>query len=204
LIRRNSETDTWPNNDFRIKNTGVVMLFQRLLSCIACAVIVTGCATEPPKPPPPTVAYLMAGAEAAIKAGRNEDAAAWLKAGFVAYPADKAPRLRMAQLQFDCHNYGEAITHAQAVLERDPDDMVAHSIAAVSGLRVSSKALTDLANKNDLTGSVRAEAQDLAKLLRANIGGEIIPKPVAPLPMAPKPAATKPAPANELAEWLRK
>lgn len=184
------------------------MPFKRLLSCLACAAIVTGCATPPPPKPAPTVASLMSGAEAAIKAGKNEVAAAWLKSAIAAFPADKAPRLRMAQLQFDCHNYGDAITHAQGVLERDSDDLVAHSIVAVSGLRVSSKALTDLSTKNNLTGSVRAEAQDLARLLRSNIGGEIIP-PVKPKP--PKVTTVKPAVAatpksgsgDTPADWLR-
>lgn len=183
------------------------MLFKRLLSCMACAAVVTGCASEPPPKPPATVASLMASAEAAIKAGKNEDAAGLLKSAIASFPADKAPRLRMAQLQFECVNYGEAITHAQAVLERDPDDLVAHSIVAVSGLRVSSKALADLVTKNNLTGTVRAEAQDLARLLRANIGGEIIPA-VKPKPQAkmvlvkPAPAGVSPKPGNTPADWL--
>lgn len=186
------------------------MQFYRLLSGLACAAAVSGCAAPPPPAPkpPPTVAALMSGAEAAVKAGKNEDAAAWLKSAIATFPADKAPRLRMAQLQFECHNYGDAITHAQEVLNRDPDDMVAHSLVAVSGLRVSSKALTDLSNKNNLTGDVRSEAQNLAKLLRANIGGEIIPaiKPRQPSKMMqirPTVAATpKPGSGNTPADWL--
>lgn len=183
------------------------MLFKRLLSCLACAAVVTGCATAPPPKPPATVASLMAGAEAAIKAGKPEEGAAWLKTAIATFPADKAPRLRMAQLQFECVNYGEAITHAQAVLERDPDDLVAHSIVAVSGLRVSSKALADLVTKNNLTGTVRAEAQDLARLLRANIGGEIIPpvkvKPQPKIAIIKSPSApTSPKPGNTPADWL--
>lgn len=185
------------------------MLLQRLFSGLAGAAIVAGCATAPPPKPPPTVASLMSSAEAAIKAGKNEDGAAWLKTAIAAFPADKAPRLRMAQLQFECHNYGETITHAQEVLNRDPDDQVAHSLVAVSGLRVSSKALTDLSTKNKLTGDVRAEAQDLARLLRANIGGEIIP-PIKPKPQ-PKPATVKPtlavtpkpASGDSPADWLK-
>lgn len=183
------------------------MLFKRLLSCMACAAAVAGCATAPPPKPPTTVASLLAGADAAIKAGKTEDASAWLKAAIATFPAEKAPRLRMAQLQFECVNYGEAISHAQAVLERDPDDLVAHSIVAVSGLRVSSKALADLVTKNNLTGTVRAEAQDLARLLRANIGGEIIPpvkvKPQPKIAIVKPPPASAPAkPGNTPADWL--
>jgi hypothetical protein len=63
------------------------------------------------------------------------------------------------------------------VLERDPDDIVAHSIMAVSGLRVSSKALADLSSKKKVSGDVREAAHDLAKILRASIGGDILPAP---------------------------
>ena len=76
----------------------------------------------------------------------------------------------MAQIRFNSGVYGEAITNAQEALARDPDDMVAHSIVAVSGLRVASKALADLTRKNKLNGDVKSEAQDLAKLLRTTLG----------------------------------
>lgn len=182
------------------------MQFQRLFLCMACAAVVSACATAPPPKPPPTLAALMAGADGAIKAGRNDSAAAWLTSAITAFPADKAPRLRMAQLQFECHNYGETITYAEQVLQRDPDDLLAHSLVAVSGLRVSSKALTDLAAKNKLTGDVRSEAQDLAKLLRANIGGDIIvPVKARTTRAAPaRPAvAASPRTGNETpADWL--
>lgn len=186
------------------------MRFTRLFLCLACAAIVAGCAAPPSPKVPPTLGALMTGAQAAIKAGRNEEGAAWLTSAIAAYPADKAPRLRMAQLQFEWQNYGEAITHAQEALKRDPDDLVAHSLVAVSGLRVSSKALTDLSNKNKLQGDVRSEAQELAKLLRANIGGDIIP-PVRVKLAAPKPAPVKPTVAatpkpgggDSPADWLK-
>ena len=58
--------------------------------------------------------------------------------------------------------------------QRDPDDTLAHSIAAVSGLRVASKALADLTRKNNLSGTIRSEAQDLAKLLRTSLGEEAL------------------------------
>jgi predicted Zn-dependent protease len=182
------------------------MLFHRLGALLACAAVVSACVTAPPPKPAPTLAALMASADAAIKAGRNDDAAAWLTSAIAAFPADKAPRVRMAQLQFECHNYGEAITHAQQVLNRDPDDQLAHSLVAVSGLRVSSKALSDLVTRNKLTGDVRSEAQDLAKLLRANIGGDIIvpikatgtrPAPTRPVRAVPPKAAN-----DSPADWL--
>jgi hypothetical protein len=192
------------------------MRFTHLLSGLVCAAVIAGCAAPAPPPPPPkpvvTAASLMRQAEAAIKAGKEEDGIGLLKSAIAMSPGDKAPRLRIAQVQFDCRNYGEAIFHAQEVVERDPDDLVAHSILAVSGLRVASKALSDLAAKNKLNGSVRAEAQDLAKLLRANIGGDIIPPPkaaghmkmsMAPKPVAiPSPVAAKPRTDDSPADWL--
>lgn len=155
------------------------MLSKHLFSSLACVAMLGGCASAPPPAPapkaPPTVASFIKDAEAAIASGDNERAVSLLKSAAVAYPKEKEPRLRAAQLQFDCHNYGEAITHAREVLDRDPDDMTANSIMAASGLRVSSKALADLAAKNNLSGTVRAEAQDLVKVVRAHIKGDIIP-----------------------------
>ncbi|SHH02112.1 tetratricopeptide repeat protein [Massilia sp. CF038] len=147
----------------------------RLLCCLATLILLAGCATAPePAKAPPTLGALLQDAEAALKNGHQQQALAIFHGASLAYPRNKAAFMRIAQIQFECHNYGETIASAQQVLERDPDDMLAHSLVAVSGLRVSSKALSDLTIKNHLTGSVRAEAQDLAKLLRASIGGDII------------------------------
>ncbi len=51
---------------------------------------------------------------------------------------------------------------------------MANSIAAVSGLRVASKALAELTRKNNLSGNVKTEAQDLAKLLRTSLGEDVL------------------------------
>jgi predicted Zn-dependent protease len=109
-------------------------------------------------------------ADAAIAAKQEEKAYAMLKAAGDAHPVDKRPWVKMAQIRFNAGVYGEAITNAHEALERDPDDTVAHSIVAVSGLRVASKALADLTRKNNLNGDVKSEAQDLAKLLRSSLG----------------------------------
>lgn len=154
------------------------MTSKHLLLSLSCAAVLAGCAASRPEPPPPpTMASLLEQAAAAAKVGKNEDAVAVLKSAASIYPADKTVWLRIAQLSFDCQEYGEAITNARKVLERDPDDIVAHSLVAVSGLRVSSKALADLASKKKVTGDVRDAAQDLARILRASIGGDIIPAP---------------------------
>lgn len=116
----------------------------------------------------------MAQAGAATSAGQPEKALAILKGAASSYPTDKSPWLQIAQSKFDAANYGEAIVNAQEVLQRDPADKVANSIIAVSGLRLSTKALTDLSHQNNLTGTLRTEAQDLAKLLRESLGENVL------------------------------
>jgi cytochrome c-type biogenesis protein CcmH/NrfG len=155
------------------------MSSKHLLMSLSCAAVLAGCATPKPVPPPqpPTMAALLEQAESAVKLGKQDDAVAVLKSAARMYPAEKTVWLRIAQVSFDCQEYGEAITNARKALERDPDDIVAHSLVAVSGLRVSSKALADLSVKKRVTGDVREAAQDLAKILRTSIGGDIIPAP---------------------------
>lgn len=176
------------------------MLPTKLLLSLSCAALFAGCASTreaPPPPPPPAprpMAAFLEQADAAVKLGKSEEAVAVLKSAARVWPAEKAAWLRIAQVSFDCQEYGEAITHAKKALERDPDDVVAHSLVAVSGLRVSSKALADLTAKKRVTGDVRDAAQDLAKILRTSINGDIIlpagrgknqalRPPVAPLPV---------------------
>lgn len=157
------------------------MTSMKFLLSLTCAAVLAGCASTKQAPPPPpaprTLASFLEQADAAVKLGKNEEAVAVLKTAASTWPTDKAPWLRIAQVSFDCQEYGEAITHAKKALERDPDDIVAHSLAAVSGLRVSSKALADLTTKKRVSGDVRDAAHDLAKILRTSINGEIIPPP---------------------------
>lgn len=135
-------------------------------------------------------------ADAALAAGQSEKAVSLLKAVAVAHPVDKKPWVRMAQIRFDANNYGDAITHAQEALERDPDDTLAYSILAVSGLRVASKALADLTRRNNLQGSVRSEAQDLAKLLRTSLGEDVLVQTrSSPRKETPRARPAAPAPA---------
>ncbi|MFA9218869.1 MAG: hypothetical protein ACEQSK_17430, partial [Sphingomonadaceae bacterium] len=94
-----------------------------------------------------------------------------------------------AQLKFDRASYGEAILDAHEALQRDPLDKLGNSIIAVSGLRLSTKALADLSQQNNLNGSLRSEAQELAKLLRTSLGEEVL---VPPANVARKPAPRKP------------
>lgn len=154
------------------------MNYLTSLAGLACVTVLAGCASAPPAAPvlaPPTMAALLAQADAAVAAKQDAQAIAILKQATVAYPKDKSPWIRMAEVSFDCENYGDAISYAKKAVERDGTDVKALSIAAVSGLRVSSQSLRDLAQQNNVSGTVKMEAQQVAKVLRASINGEIIP-----------------------------
>jgi predicted Zn-dependent protease len=155
------------------------MKSTRVLTSLVCVAMLSACATT--SPPAPTavarttsIKAAMAEANAAALSGHPDRAYALLKSATVAYPADKAPWVRMAQMRFDSNNYGDAIVNALEALHRDPDDTLANSVVAVSGLRLSSKALADLTRKNNLSGTVRTEAQDLARLLRNSLNEDVL------------------------------
>jgi Tfp pilus assembly protein PilF len=143
------------------------------------ALLLTACATDGSmvrNDSRPAVALdrALAEADTAISAGQNDKAMQVLKNAATSYPAEKTPWLHMAQLKFDHGSYGEAILHAQEALQRDPADKLGNSIVAVSGLRLSTKALADLSQQNNLNGSLRSEAQELAKLLRTSLGEDVL------------------------------
>jgi hypothetical protein len=153
-------------------------MLKRLLPSLVCVAILSACASggqgSGGLSKAPTVAAALAEADAAVMAGQNDKAYTILKGASGAFPTDKTPWLRMAQMRFDGNNYGEAIVNALEALQRDPDDTLANSIVAVSGLRVTSKALGELSQKNNIAGNVRSEAQDLAKLLRTSLNEDVL------------------------------
>jgi tetratricopeptide (TPR) repeat protein len=162
------------------------------LGCIASLLLLSACATDGgsvrnEKMQASTLERALAEADTAVSAGQADKATSILRDAATRYPADKTPWLHMAQLKFDRASYGEAILDAQEALQRDPLDKLGNSIVAVSGLRLSTKALADLSQQNNLNGSLRSEAQDLAKLLRSSLGEDVLVpgangarKPVAP------------------------
>jgi tetratricopeptide (TPR) repeat protein len=163
------------------------------LPCVASLLLLSGCATDGgavrvEKPQASTLERALADADTALASGQNDKAQGILKTAAASYPAEKSPWLHMAQIKFDRASYGEAIMNALEALQRDPSDKLGNSIVAVSGLRLSTKALADLSQQNNLNGSLRSEAQDLAKLLRASLGEDVL------VPAA-NPAVRKPAPA---------
>jgi tetratricopeptide (TPR) repeat protein len=162
---------------------------SRFVGAAACAILLSACATTKPelaeKPPVPTMDELLAKATEASTAGRKEDAVTLWKEAAAAYPADKAPWSSIAQTRYDAGQYGEAIVSAQEVLVRDPNDRLANSIIAISGLRLSTRALADLSRQNNLSGSIKTESQDLARLLRESLGEQVlVPPPVQAAPPA--------------------
>lgn len=149
------------------------------LPCVASVLLLSACATDgvavrSDKPQASTLDRTIAEANAALAAGQADKAQALLKTAATNHPSDKTPWLQLAQMKFDRASYGEAITNALEALQRDPNDKLGNSIVAVSGLRLSTKALADLSQQNNLNGSLRSEAQDLAKLLRTSLGEDVL------------------------------
>ncbi len=156
--------------------------FRHLLGGLACTLALGACSTAPAVKAPLKLEDMMAQAVAASNAGHKEAAIGLWQQAATAFPADKEPWLRVAQTKYEAGQYGEAIINSQEVLLRDPADKVANSIVAISGLRLSTRALSDLSRQNNLTGTLRTESQDLAKLLRESLGETVlVGKPAQPV-----------------------
>lgn len=172
--------------------SNVVPGYAKIVAMLLAALLAGGCAgVKSPENGPPSVPLdsLLAEAAATQKAGQTDKALQLYRAAAEKYPADKTPWLRMAQTKFDAANFGEATSLAIEALRRDPTNEVANSIVAVSGLRLAVKALADLRKQNGLNGSVKAEAQDLATLLRQNLGESVL--------LAPPVAASAPSESSD-------
>lgn len=126
----------------------------------------------------PLSEYLSRAQAAGAAEGGRERARRIYREAAQSYPADKRPWLRLAQSYFDAADYGNAVLAAQEVVQRDSADSVAQGLLAVSGLRISTTALSALRNQNNLTNSARSEAEDMARNLRAILGESVlVPKP---------------------------
>lgn len=144
----------------------------------------------------------LASADKAIKAGKPSLAMEQLDEAIRLEPSSKHPWLKKAQIFFDARQYGQAISAAQEVQQRDNSDLTAKSILAVSGLRVSAEALDQLRKANEVTGSTRTEAESVSKLIREALGEPIlVPPPAAGAKaesraVVQRPANQRPAPAR--------
>ncbi|SFG93034.1 hypothetical protein SAMN05518865_12373 [Duganella sp. CF458] len=152
---------------------------KSLTAVLVGAAMLAGCATEGPLQGADRAAHqslekVLADADRAAAAGQHERSFAALKTAAASYPSEKAPWLQMAQMRFDRGNYSDAILQAQEALQRDPADKQALSIIAVSGLRLSTRSLAELNQQSNLGGSVRSEAQELARTLRNTLGEDVL------------------------------
>lgn len=158
-------------------------LTLHFFAAVACALTLSACSTAPAVKPavaPPSLDELMGKANLAASSGNKEAAIGLWKQAAEAYPADKTPWVNMAQTRYEAGQYGDAIVNAQEVLVRDPANNQANSVIAISGLRLSTRALADLSRQNNLSADVRTESRDLAKLLRESLGETVLfPTPAA-------------------------
>lgn len=182
---------------------------RRGMCCAVMASVLSGlvgCSTAPKKDDAAAklavqeqVNENLAAADKAQKQGKTDQAIEQLDMAIKTDPSAKAPWLKKAQIHFDARQYGQAITEAQEVLQRDVNDLTAKSILAVSGLRVSAQALEQLRKANEVNGSARSEAESVAKLIREALGEPILVAPVAAAasePVKSRPAASRAARAN--------
>ena len=149
---------------------------RRIFGAAVCAAALSACGTTPTITLPSSSAMLAQASQAA-SSGQKEQAVTLWKQAAAAFPTDKAPWVSIAQTRYDGGQYGEAIVSAQEILVRDPNDQLANSIIAISGLRLSTRALADLSRQNNLNGPLRTESQDLAKLLRESLGETVLVPP---------------------------
>lgn len=175
--------------------------YIRALAILACALTLTACGTtKVAVPAKPSLQEMLSQASEAAASGQKEKAIKLWEQTAAGYPEDKTPWANIAQTRFDANQYGDAILASQEVLVRDPNDKLANSIIAISGLRLSTRAIADLSRQNNLSGNTRTESQDLAKLLRESLGESVL-VPVAAtttsskpkVPAVKRPSATKPA-----------
>jgi hypothetical protein len=156
-----------------------------------------GCATPttPPAAAPvqPSLEELMQRAQNSAKEGRREAARIEYRDAAKAYPAVKAPWVKLAEDYFEVSDYGNAILAAQEVQQRDPQDVLAQSVLAVSGLRVSSAALIALRDQTSgVPSSTRDQAEALTRTLREALGETVlVPREEPPAP-APRPRTSRP------------
>lgn len=106
--------------------------------------------------------------------GGREQARQIYREAAKAYPADKRPWLRLAQSFFDARDYGNAVLAAEEVVQRDASDTTAQSLLVVSGLRISTAALSTLRNPTYMNSSTRQEAEGMAQSLRSILGEPVL------------------------------
>jgi len=170
------------------------------LACIgSAAAMLGGCATvaAPEATPAPVVVSLeewWSRGDAARKDGLHEAARGAYREGAKSYPTDKQPWLRLADDYFNVGDYGNAVLAAQEAIQRDPRDNAAHSVLAVSGLRITAGSLAALREQSGYPVGSREEALEVTRRLREALSDPSL-LPVVSAPAAPAAASRKPKPA---------
>ncbi len=165
-------------------------LRQVAVACVAASVL-AGCATletPPPAPAPaPAVVSLdewLNRGDAALKSNDHVAARDAFRAGAKDYPTAKQPWLKLAEDYFNAQDYGNAVLAAQEALQRDPRDRLAHSVLAVSGLRLTAGSLIALREDGAYPVGSRDEALAVTHSLREVLGEPVL-VPQAEAPAAP-------------------
>lgn len=177
---------------------GAIRTRRAIAICAGVAALVlAGCATPPPPPsePAPAVVSLqewLARGDAARKDALHEAARSAYREGAKAYPTDKQPWLRLADDYFNTGDYGNAVLAAQEAIQRDPRDNTAHSVLAVSGLRITAGSLAALREQSGYPVGSREEALEVTRRLREALGDPSLLPPSPPEP--PQAPARKPRP----------
>lgn len=171
-------------------------------STLLCSVVLVlaGCATTAPQESPEErykreFAEAITQAETLLTTDERVAAAAVMQNFVTAHPESSQGWMRLSRLYFDAGQYGSAAVAAEHVLGSDDQDKsLAHSVRAVSGLRIAADSLSALRDDEKLTGSARADAVNLARVLRETLGEAVLVPPRAE--PAKRPARTQRAPAT--------
>jgi predicted Zn-dependent protease len=165
----------------------------RMVALAATMALAACSTTKPPAPEPaPVVQSLdewMVQADQALKDGQHEKAREACRGAAQAYPTAKQPWLRLAEDYFNAADYGNAILAGQEALQRDPQDSLAHSILAVSGLRVTAGSLRALRKDAAYPVGSRDEALAVTRSLRDALGETALLPAAAAAPAPTKPVA---------------
>lgn len=162
---------------------------SRLLAwtALSLSVVLSGCSTTNPDNAQgkdarvqavTTLEEHLARAALAEEAGEREKAREYYRDAARAYPVAQEPWQKLAQSYFNAGDYGNAILASQEVMQRDPKNPTAASVLAISGLRLSSQALSVLREQAQAartrSGSTAAPLTNASIVLAARMEAESV------------------------------
>jgi tetratricopeptide (TPR) repeat protein len=173
---------------------------------LACVGTLLACASNAPPPSAPlvpqasaaTLPELLQRADVSAKEGRRELSRLQYREAARAHPTAAAPWSKLAEDYFESGDHGNAILAAQEVVQREPQNVVAHSVLTLSGLRVSNTALVALREQQSgVPGITREQALTLSRSLREALGETVLaPRIVEGGATAPMASRNKPPAAS--------